>query len=68
MNHDDVSQKQLEAIPGIGEKSAWRLISHRVKMKRKNGNHSSYESPEDWFENSKVDWSTSFNDFLTSEK
>ena len=25
------TQKQLEAIPGIGEKSAWRIISEKVK-------------------------------------
>ena len=38
MDHDVITQKQLEAIPGIGEKSAWKLISQRVKRKRKNGN------------------------------
>jgi radical SAM superfamily enzyme with C-terminal helix-hairpin-helix motif len=64
LNHDNVSQKQLEAIPGIGEKSAWKLISHRVKRKRKNGNDSSYESPEDWFKDSKIDWNDTFNAFL----
>ena len=64
MNHDDISQKQLEAIPGIGEKSAWKLISQRVKMKRKDGNDNSYESPESWFEQSKIEWSDSFEDFF----
>ena len=64
MNHDNISQKQLEAIPGIGEKSAWKLISQRVKMKRKDGNDNSYESPKNWFEQSKIDWSDSFERFF----
>lgn len=64
LDHDLISQKQLQSIPGIGEKTAWKLISHRVKMKRKNGNESSYESPEQWFEQSKIDWSTSFKGFF----
>tara|TARA_B100001750_G_scaffold247366_1_gene272864 strand:- start:790 stop:2532 length:1743 start_codon:yes stop_codon:yes gene_type:complete len=29
------SQKQLEAIPGIGENSAWRIISERVKRRHR---------------------------------
>ena len=28
------TQKQLEAIPGIGENSAWSIISKRAKMSR----------------------------------
>ena len=64
LNHDNISQKQLEAIPGIGEKSAWKLISQRVKMKRKKGNDNSYESPKNWFEQSKIEWSTSFERFF----
>ena len=28
---NDATQKQLEAIPGIGEKIAWRIISEKVK-------------------------------------
>lgn len=31
----NVSQKQLEAIPGIGKKTAWNLISSRAKLLRK---------------------------------
>jgi len=64
MDHDNISQKQLEAIPGIGEKSAWKLISQRVKMKRNKGNDNSYESPKNWFEQSKIEWSASFERFF----
>ena len=30
-----VTEKQLEAIPGLGKKSAWNLISARAKLRRK---------------------------------
>jgi predicted nucleic acid-binding OB-fold protein len=42
-----VNQKQLVAIPGIGEKSAWNLISARVKEAR---NERRFGSLEAWFE------------------
>ena len=29
------SEKQLEAIPGIGKKAAWNIVSARAKLKRK---------------------------------
>jgi DNA uptake protein ComE-like DNA-binding protein len=29
------SQSQLEAIPGIGSKAAWRIVSNRAKASRK---------------------------------
>ena len=64
MDHDSITQKQLEAIPGIGEKSAWKLISQRVKRKRKNGNDSNYENPEIWFNESDVEWSDAFGRFF----
>ena len=64
MDHDVITQKQLEAIPGIGEKSAWKLISQRVKRKRKNGNDSFYENPNLWFEDSNIEWSDSFSPFF----
>ena len=28
------SEKQLEAIPGIGKKAAWNIVSARAKLKR----------------------------------
>jgi radical SAM superfamily enzyme with C-terminal helix-hairpin-helix motif len=34
----DASQKQLEAIPGIGKKTAWNLVSSRAKLLRKQDN------------------------------
>ena len=47
-----VTQKQLEAIPGIGEKSAWKLISERVKRVRKGNFHNNIEN---WFEEAEVE-------------
>ena len=35
MDVNTVTEKQLEAIPGIGKKTAWNLISARAKLKRK---------------------------------
>ena len=64
MDHYVITQKQLEAIPGIGEKSAWKLISQRVKRKRKNGNDSNYENPEIWFNESNVEWRDAFGQFF----
>ncbi|MGB1984832.1 MAG: radical SAM protein [Candidatus Poseidoniaceae archaeon] len=32
---NSVTEKQLEAIPGIGKKGAWNLISARARLKRK---------------------------------
>ena len=34
------TEKQLEAIPGIGKKAAWNLVSARAKLKRKEKNPS----------------------------
>ena len=64
MDHDIVTQKQLEAIPGIGEKSAWKLISQRVKQKRKNGDECIYDTAKQWFTESKIEWSDSFMPFF----
>ena len=35
LNINTVTEKQLEAIPGIGKKTAWNLISSRAKLMRK---------------------------------
>ena len=56
-----MSQKQLEAIPGIGEKTAWRLISERAKRKRKTRELAAFEHPEDWFKAASVDWNEDFS-------
>ena len=35
LNINTVTEKQLEAIPGIGKKASWNLISSRAKLMRK---------------------------------
>ena len=40
LNINTVTEKQLEAIPGIGKKAAWNLISSRAKLMRKQENPS----------------------------
>ena len=47
LNMHTVNQKQLVAIPGIGEKSAWNLISTRVKEARKERR---FPDPQTWFD------------------
>ena len=47
LNMHNVNQKQLVAIPGIGEKSAWNLISTRVKEARKERR---FPDPQTWFD------------------
>jgi predicted nucleic acid-binding OB-fold protein len=56
-----VSQKQLEAIPGIGEKTAWKLISQRAKRKRKNPGQEAFDSAEEWFKATSIDWSEDYS-------
>ena len=46
---DSASQSQLQAIPGIGEKSAWKIISQRVKRKRKNPDAPAFKSINEAF-------------------
>jgi len=45
-----VSQAQLQAIPGIGEKTAWKIVSNRAKILRKNRDAMAFGSLEDAFE------------------
>ena len=66
LDHEKMSQKQLEAIPGIGEKTAWRLISERAKRKRKTRELSAFEHPEDWFKATSIDWSDEFSLYINS--
>lgn len=58
---NSITQKQLEAIPGIGEKSAWKLISERVKKIRKG---ETYDGIEDWFHDASVEIPTLTNQIL----
>ena len=64
LNHTSVSQKQLEAIPGIGEKTAWKLVSQRAKNIRKNSMSGAYQSPQQWFNATDVDWNDNFAVFF----
>ena len=50
LNINTVTEKQLGAIPGIGKKAAWNLISARAKLKRKEEN----PSLETIFESAKI--------------
>ena len=47
LNMQTINQKQLVAIPGIGEKSAWNLISARVKAARKERR---FDDVQSWFD------------------
>jgi radical SAM superfamily enzyme with C-terminal helix-hairpin-helix motif len=64
LDHNRVSQKQLEAIPGIGEKTAWKLITQRAKKIRKSGDINAYESPMQLFEAANIDWDSNFSVFF----
>tara|TARA_Y100000748_G_scaffold97412_1_gene81166 strand:- start:164 stop:2041 length:1878 start_codon:yes stop_codon:yes gene_type:complete len=44
LDFSNATQQQLEAIPGIGRKAAWRIVSHRAKMSRKGTPPDSLES------------------------
>ncbi|MDG1557691.1 MAG: radical SAM protein [Candidatus Poseidoniaceae archaeon] len=57
-NHLTVTQKQLESIPGIGEKTAWKLISQRAKRRSKG--KEAFEEAESWFDASSADWNDTY--------
>ena len=63
LDHEKMSQKQLESIPGIGEKTAWRLISQRAKQTSKG--RAPFVSAADWFEESSVDWNEEFSVYFS---
>ena len=55
LNLETVSEKQLAAIPGIGSKSAWKLIGERVKLKRKDP-AKSFADTQTWFAAAGLTW------------
>ena len=63
MNHETISEKQLSAIPGIGAKSAWKLISGRAKQKRKDAT-SSFQNAKSWFTATGISWQDDFEIFF----
>jgi radical SAM superfamily enzyme with C-terminal helix-hairpin-helix motif len=66
LDHERMTQKQLEAIPGIGEKTAWKLISQRAKSKRKNRDAPAFEDAESWFKATSVDWNENHSVYFKS--
>ena len=65
INPEKASQKQLEAIPGIGSKTAWKLVSQRAKRKRKDSHANAYDTPEEWFKATSVDWNENFSIYFS---
>ena len=59
-----VSEKQLEAIPGIGKNSAWNLVAARAKALSKQKTSHPFETPQSWFEQAKVLWNDDFSPFF----
>ena len=53
LNINSATQHQLTAIPGIGENTAWKIISTKAKRLSKNPNLPAFENLEDAF--SKID-------------
>ena len=50
MNADDVTASVLEAIPGVGAKAAWALVTERAKRARKRtGDGPLIDDVEAWF-------------------
>ena len=65
LNHDNITEKQLSAIPGIGSKTAWKLIGQRAKLKRK-GSEKSFDSAKQWFDTAGIDWQDDFQVYFTN--
>ena len=58
-----ITEKQLSAIPGIGAKSAWKLIGERVKLKRKDSTKS-FPDVQSWFSSAGLSWQEDFAPFF----
>jgi hypothetical protein len=61
-----VSEKQLEAIPGIGKKSAWALVSARVKAIRKRPGSFPFDDIQSWFTTANIAWNEEYLSVLKS--
>ncbi|MEZ8000760.1 MAG: radical SAM protein [Candidatus Poseidoniaceae archaeon] len=61
LHPEKMTQKQLEAIPGIGEKTAWKLITQRAKQKRKVRDEPAFEDAEAWFKATSIDWDEKYS-------
>ena len=67
LNPKNITEKQLAAIPGIGDKSAWNLISTRVRTQRKKGDPFPYSCVEDWFNTANIPYNDSFEPFFSAD-
>ena len=54
LDPNNITEKQLSAIPGIGHKMAWNLITTRVKQKRKAGQEFQYDDFQELFEDASL--------------
>ena len=59
-----VSEKQLEAIPGIGKKSAWNLVAARAKAFRKRKEGLPFDDTPLLFKQANVPWDNGFAPFF----
>jgi len=64
LDHNQMTEKQLSAIPGIGDKTAWNLISSRVKAQRKTNHVPPYQSAEDWFTATNITFREEFEPYF----
>jgi len=65
LNINKVSQQQLAAIPGIGDKGSWKIVSTRAKRYRKSNSY--FESVSDAFISSDVNMPI-FTEIILSAK
>jgi radical SAM superfamily enzyme with C-terminal helix-hairpin-helix motif len=66
MNPLKMSEKQLEAIPGIGKKSAWNLVAARAKAFRKRTEGLPFDDPQSWFKQANIPWDNGFEPFFSA--
>ena len=54
LDPNKITEKQLSAIPGIGQKMAWNLITTRIKKIRKVGQEFQYHDFQEWFDDASL--------------